>query len=153
MRTSSGEFWVNGHHCKVKYERREHYTGWIDGEKITSGHNTAHIKKALINDAKYRVECDYDFWKVVRATHNYVDSARNDSGWVLEETIRNQIFPQEDDFGGDAMSALFELEEFGMAEQSEVLIGLNPERMWRTTDKSIEEVDEDDVEDPMEEYK
>jgi len=145
------EFFVNGHHCKVEYERREHYSAWLDGEKIDTGHNRAHLAELLIDDAKYRTEREYDFWKVVRATHRFADSVRNDSGWVLEETARNAIFPH-DDFGGDVISAFYELEDFGMAEQSEVFIGLNPERMWRITDKDIEEVNMEEVEDPMEEY-
>jgi len=149
----AGEFYVNGHQCEVKYERREHYSGWIDGEQITSGHNTSHIRETLIDDAKYRVEAEPDFWKVCRAVHNFVVSQTDRDGnqlWVYNETVINNVTPLES--VGPAYSALLELENIGLVEEGQICMDLNIEKMWKAVPEAEVDVTEERPQDPWEEY-
>jgi len=140
---SAREFFVNGYQCEIRYERREHYTGWLEGEKIASSHNTSHIRQELINDAKWRVEKEPDFWKVCRAVHNFVEAQSDRDGepvWVYRDTVINKVTPLED--VGPAYSALLELESFGLVEKGQIAMDLNVEEMFRAIPE--EELDYED---------
>lgn len=139
---STNEFFVNGHHCEIKYERREHYTGWINGEQITSSHNTAHIRQTLIDDAKYRVEREPEFWKIVRAVYKFIESQTDretgDYLWVYNDVVMNQVTPLNSI--GPAYRALLSLKGDGLVEEGQICMDMNVEKMWRATGKSLEEV-------------
>jgi hypothetical protein len=133
MRTKSARtFFVNGHKCEIRCERREHYTGWVDGEKIESGHNTKWLREELISDAKYRPEVQADFGEIAEAVYHFVKAQTDRDGnplWVHNDVIIKQVTPTET--VGDAYSALLKLEGFGYVEKGEICMDLNAEPMWR----------------------
>lgn len=128
------EFFVNGHICEIKYERREKYSGWIDGEKIDSSHNPKAVADTIKFDAKYREPVEEDFSDVVKAVYEYIDKK---DGWVHTKAVRGAIYPLEDHPKND-YRALFQLEEEGFIEEGKVFMGLNDAKMWRTTEKEFE---------------
>lgn len=134
------EFFVNGHRCEVQCEGRDRYTGWIDGEKITSGHNTSNIRETLINDAKYRAEVEPEFWRVCRAVYNFIESQSDENGdhlWVYNGVVTSQVTPLDD--VGQTYRALLKLESDGVIEEGQICMDLNVEEMWRATGKDLSE--------------
>lgn len=148
----ASEFFVNGYRCEIKYESRDHYSGWLEGEKIISGHSTSHIRETLISDAKWRVETEPDFWKVCRAVHNFVESQTDRDGeqlWVYRDAVIHQVTPTES--VNHAYSALLELENLGLVEKESIVMDSNVDKMFRAVPDADTEID-DTIESPLSEY-
>ena len=140
------EFFVNGHFCTVVNEGREHYSGYIDGDKICTGHGVYDTRRQLINDAKWRVGVEPDFWKICNAVHNFLqDQARLNGAtrWVYQGTIQEQVTPC--NTVGPTYNALLELEHLDAVEKEEIVMSSNVEKMFR----AIEGV-EPDIDDSLE---
>lgn len=134
-------FFVNAHKCEVRYEHREHYTGWVSGEKITSGGNPNHVRSTLIRDAKYREQGDADFHEVAEAVLAFLKRQKDDGYlWVYNDVVMDYVTPQNS--VGPAYSALLQLESIGVVEEGNICMDLNVEQMWRATGKDIEEPEE-----------
>ena len=148
----AGEFFVNGHQCLVRCKGRAHWVGLIGGEQIVSSHNASHVRSELIDQAKYQVEVEPDFWKVCRAVHNFLQrqTTRDDEYiWTYRDTVINKVTPLND--VGPAYRALLELESLGLVEKGQIAMDLNVEEMFRATEADTDYSEIPD--DPWAEYR
>lgn len=134
MRHYASEFYVNGYQCTIEIVHRDHYAGYVEDEQIESSHSTNHIRNQLIDDAKWRESIEPDYWKIVRATHNYI---KQFDGWVYGDSIRNAIQPEESP-ATDVQSAFFDLESFDLIERGELHMGSGTKKMWRPLDGKVD---------------
>jgi hypothetical protein len=135
------EFYVNGHRCQIEYERREKYSGWIDGEQITTSHAPKRIRETLISDAKYRVEVKPEFDDVLRAVYDFLERQTDRDGnylWVYNQSAIDEVTPM--DTVGYTYTALLDLEGQGYIEQERVVMDLNVDKMWRVVDDDPEDL-------------
>lgn len=129
------EFFVNGHRCQIECERREKYSGWIDGEQITTSHAPSRIRETLISDAKYRPEVEPEFDAVLRAVYDFLERQTDRDGnylWVYNDIAVEAVTPTVE--VGNAYTALLDLEGQGYIEEERVVMELNVDKMWRVVD-------------------
>lgn len=129
MRTKPRTFFVNGHTCEVEYVSREHYHGYIDGEKVSSAREPG-VRKELRTDAKYRPATEPDRFAVAEAIYSFL---RRVDEWVLFDDIIDSVFP-EGEVAYMSVAALRDLERLGLAEQTEATVHGETRDMWRPTD-------------------
>jgi hypothetical protein len=93
--TYARHFWYDGHHGEIESTGRERYTSYLNGEQFEDGSNPYHMKQNMLDEIKYRVERDPDYYVVCHGVLWFLDShvpGRNgENEWVLMDSIREEV--------------------------------------------------------------
>lgn len=138
-----GHFWYDGHHGYVECVGRERWKSYLNGEGFDKGSHLGHMKENLLDEMKYRIEREPDFYQVCHGVPRFLDAhvpgRNNENDWVLMDSIREEVILND---WGLCLEVMYALEDADMIEITKAYDTPNNQFLLRATVEDIPQPEE-----------